>query len=453
MAINIRKFFEGIGLVPKASLSLNSKGELQVLDSNGKLNYHNGTTASPVVTEAHAATLTNKTIDSDVNTLSIDIADLKDITADKILRSNSLGAIVEGNNLPNNSAIVTVDATQTLAFKTLNSPIINTPIITNPTGLTKSNVGLGNVDNVADLDKPVSNATQTALDLKVDKAGDIMTGPLTLSGNPTNNLHAATKQYVDSSIPTSANQSLSNLTSPTSVNQNLAPANTQTLGTTTNPWTLSILNNVTAAVNSTLTLRTANTASAAPELILETGTGSGNSGNIRLRPGGISNRGSVVVENRLNVPLIEGLGSSAAGFTDASVAGRAVSYEALLGGFAAATVNFPTANPTNVTVMFPLQGNFFGYYLIECFIARSNLANNWDYQIIRVGAYQNQQTNQWTLIPAVTLLASTQGTPATFSVSNSPGSEGALLVSIPTMPGTYASGFLKFGHGTRLYQI
>jgi len=31
-------------------------------------------------------------------------------------------------------------------------------------------------------------------------AGGVMTGDLTLSGNPTNNLHAAPKQYVDSAI-------------------------------------------------------------------------------------------------------------------------------------------------------------------------------------------------------------------------------------------------------------
>jgi hypothetical protein len=32
--------------------------------------------------------------------------------------------------------------------------------------LIKAMVGLGNVDNTSDLNKPVSNATQTALDLK-----------------------------------------------------------------------------------------------------------------------------------------------------------------------------------------------------------------------------------------------------------------------------------------------
>ncbi|MBO9725163.1 MAG: hypothetical protein J7530_12360 [Novosphingobium sp.] len=38
----------------------------------------------------------------------------------------------------------------------------------------------------------------------VDKAGDTMTGPLTLSANPTANLHASSKQYVDGLVTASA---------------------------------------------------------------------------------------------------------------------------------------------------------------------------------------------------------------------------------------------------------
>lgn len=56
--------------------------------------------------------------------------------------------------------------------------------VNNMTGevvLTKSNLGLGNVDNTSDLNKPISTATQTALDKKVNKAGDTMTGKLTLA--------------------------------------------------------------------------------------------------------------------------------------------------------------------------------------------------------------------------------------------------------------------------------
>lgn len=43
----------------------------------------------------------------------------------------------------------------------------------NPHSVTKTQVGLGNVDNTSDLDKPVSTAQQTALDNKVTKNADI----------------------------------------------------------------------------------------------------------------------------------------------------------------------------------------------------------------------------------------------------------------------------------------
>ena len=65
-------------------------------------------------------------------------------------------------------------------------------------GITSSMVGLGSVDNTSDLNKPVSTAQQTALDAKLNLSGGTMTGKITLDGDPTQALHAVTKQYVDS---------------------------------------------------------------------------------------------------------------------------------------------------------------------------------------------------------------------------------------------------------------
>ena len=84
-------------------------------------------------------------------------------------------------------AVVGTTNTQTLTNKTLTSPVINTP-----TGITSSDVGLGNVDNTSDANKPVSTATQTALDLKANLSGATFTGAvsgtsLTLSGDLTVN--------------------------------------------------------------------------------------------------------------------------------------------------------------------------------------------------------------------------------------------------------------------------
>jgi hypothetical protein len=78
------------------------------------------------------------------------------------------------------SVLVTTTGTQTLTNKT----------ITSPSGLVKGDVGLGNVDNTSDANKPVSTAQQTALDLKANLAsptftGTVTTNDLAVSGNLT----------------------------------------------------------------------------------------------------------------------------------------------------------------------------------------------------------------------------------------------------------------------------
>lgn len=73
----------------------------------------------------------------------------------------------------------------------------------NPHGVDKTDVGLGNVDNTADLDKAISTDTQAALDLKSDvghdhdldyepKNANIQTHISTVTGNP----HSVTKDEV-----------------------------------------------------------------------------------------------------------------------------------------------------------------------------------------------------------------------------------------------------------------
>jgi hypothetical protein len=109
--------------------------------------------------------------------------------------------------LPSTTSIGNVSATEigyvdgvTSAIQTqidAKAPIANPTFTGTVAGITKSMVGLGNVDNTTDANKPVSTATQTALDAKLALVGGTMTGALTLSGAPTVDLHAATKAYVD----------------------------------------------------------------------------------------------------------------------------------------------------------------------------------------------------------------------------------------------------------------
>ena len=55
------------------------------------------------------------------------------------------------------------------AAKSLETTVSTHLSASNPHNITKSTVGLGNVDNTSDLNKPVSTAQQTAIDAKVDK--------------------------------------------------------------------------------------------------------------------------------------------------------------------------------------------------------------------------------------------------------------------------------------------
>jgi len=101
------------------------------------------------------------------------------------------------HGITDTSLLVTTDGSQTLTNKTLTSPVINTP-----TGITKSDVGLENVNNTSDADKPISTATQTALDLKAAIASPALTGtptaPTATAG--TNTTQIATTAYADTAV-------------------------------------------------------------------------------------------------------------------------------------------------------------------------------------------------------------------------------------------------------------
>lgn len=72
----------------------------------------------------------------------------------------------------------------------------------NVSGITKTMVGLGSVDNTADTAKPVSTVQQTALDLKANLDSPALTGTPTAptAANTTNNTQIATTAYVKTVI-------------------------------------------------------------------------------------------------------------------------------------------------------------------------------------------------------------------------------------------------------------
>ena len=186
---------------------------------------------------------------NEIGGLAVTTAKIADsaITTDKIANDAvTTGKIAAGtiidSDISASAAIAQSKIDGLVTALDLKAPLANPTFTGTVSGITKSMVGLANVDNTTDAGKPVSTATQTALDLKADLAGptftgtvvlpsttsigDVsatelgyldgvtssvqtqltarlplaggtMTGALTLSADPSASLHAATKQYVD----------------------------------------------------------------------------------------------------------------------------------------------------------------------------------------------------------------------------------------------------------------
>ena len=93
-------------------------------------------------------------------------------------------------NVDNTSDANKPVSTATQTALDLKAPLASPTFTGTVAGVTKSMVGLGNVDNTSDANKPISTATQTALDLKAPLASPTFTGTattndLTVSGNLT----------------------------------------------------------------------------------------------------------------------------------------------------------------------------------------------------------------------------------------------------------------------------
>jgi hypothetical protein len=74
-------------------------------------------------------------------------------------------------------------STATQAALDLKAPLADPTFTGTVSGVTKSHVGLGNLDNTSDANKPVSTATQTALDAKASLAGAVFTGNVEVDGS------------------------------------------------------------------------------------------------------------------------------------------------------------------------------------------------------------------------------------------------------------------------------
>jgi hypothetical protein len=128
-------------------------------------------------TEAYVGTAISNLVDSAPSTLNT-LNELAAALGDDANYATTISTAL-GNKLDSTTAASTY-LTQTNASSTYltqtNASTTYAPIAS-PTftgtvgGITKSMVGLGNVDNTSDANKPVSTATQTALNAKLDSSG------------------------------------------------------------------------------------------------------------------------------------------------------------------------------------------------------------------------------------------------------------------------------------------
>ena len=116
--------------------------------------------------------------------------------------SNAVAALTKSSvglaNVDNTSDANKPVSTATQTALDLKAPLANPTFTGTVAGVTKAHVGLENVDNTADTAKPVSTATQTALDLKANLASPALTGVPTAptAAAATNTTQVATTAYV-----------------------------------------------------------------------------------------------------------------------------------------------------------------------------------------------------------------------------------------------------------------
>ena len=116
--------------------------------------------------------------------------------------STAVGALTKSSvglgNVDNTSDANKPVSTATQTALDLKAPLASPTFTGTVSGITKSMVGLGNVDNTSDANKPVSTAAQTALDLKANLAGPTFTGTVVLpSTTSIGNVSATEIGYVD----------------------------------------------------------------------------------------------------------------------------------------------------------------------------------------------------------------------------------------------------------------
>jgi len=163
------------------------------------------------ITGADTATVTNTMLAGSIANDKLSNSTISGKALGTNLDALTIGTGLTGTSY-NGSSPVTVEIDSTVATLTGSQTLTN-KTITAPLGLVKGDVGLGNVDNTTDANKPVSSATQTALDLKAPLASPALTGVPTAptAAAATNTTQIATTEFVRAEVAALVNSAGSTL--------------------------------------------------------------------------------------------------------------------------------------------------------------------------------------------------------------------------------------------------
>ena len=159
MAFWFKKLLTGLNIVPVTSSSADSKGDLEVIGSTGKIQYHNGTSLSPLVTESGTATLTNKTLSGNIASNLIN--------GSGTFNFNSSGTITAPNAT---DTLVARDTTDTLTNKTMSG-----------SNNTFSNIGYSSLTLTGSIVNADINASAAIAYSKLNLSGSIVNADVNAS--------------------------------------------------------------------------------------------------------------------------------------------------------------------------------------------------------------------------------------------------------------------------------
>ena len=185
-------------------LNVNTDSGIQVLNDKVTAKVDNATVGfnedGEIIVRTDGATIT-----SDANGLYLNQS-LQDTIADAVTKTGT--STVTGTIVIDSTGTLQTNATPTAASDVVNKGFVDAA----DTALQGQITTLQGTVATLNTDPVTKSYTDTQDALKVAKAGDTMTGHLTLNADPTSLLHAATKQYVDTGLDAHVTDTSAHLT-------------------------------------------------------------------------------------------------------------------------------------------------------------------------------------------------------------------------------------------------